>query len=246
MSSRLRLNRRLLLAASLVVGSTCRAESLSGPSSTAAARGPLGFAIDAAEDGDWRPAAPHESRLKLLTARSAVSAAPVVAPTRQQIVSSGSSAPVIPSGAAEATLDIGSRPGAAGAARQPRGATVDIAPPALALSDELLSPSQLQRLAMTTAGVLLSAGIGLLGVRRLGGRFAPLRPRADRGLQSHGSIPIGPRNALHLVEIAGRQFLVAVDPRGVSSVTAVPPEFPPPDSWPQEATEDAVALGQSP
>lgn len=85
--------------------------------------------------------------------------------------------------------------------------------------------ADLTRLAGAIFAVTVAAVLGLILLRcsRWGGG---LRRTVASSLQLAGTLTLGPRNTLHLVTVEDRRFLVAVDPRGVSSITPVPEPFP--------------------
>lgn len=78
---------------------------------------------------------------------------------------------------------------------------------------------------LTWTLVVLSVGVGgiiLLKRTGLGARFTT-SPSSDMKLQ--GTLMIAPRMGVHLVSIASREFLVAVDQRGISAIAVVPPNL---------------------
>jgi flagellar biogenesis protein FliO len=102
-------------------------------------------------------------------------------------------------------------------------------------------PLDLLQLATWTA-VVLGAGIaGILLLKRLGmgGRMAS-GPAAE--IKLRGTLMLAPRTGVHLVSVASQEFLVAIDPRGVSSVTIVPPRFEEDEEAEESARFDGTLL----
>jgi flagellar biogenesis protein FliO len=98
---------------------------------------------------------------------------------------------------------------------------------AAAVGTEALWPDagEITRLAVGTVCVAGLAVVALLVLRRT--RWgASHATRLQSPLQHGGSIPLGPRNSLHLVTVGQQRFLVAVDPRGVSTIAPVAESFP--------------------